>query len=176
MSDNKFGLSSLTIGKLKRWHLIPHLRSFQIMNNIKELKHFAQSDEKILFENLENLINHNYGYLLFQAIEKAKCELSNKDESKILYSDYGIIINENITKSEFETFIIDKVNQISDVVENLLHDANLKSNEINIVFLTGGSSYVPLIKQIFEDKFDKNKIRQSNAFTSVAYGLGLSFQ
>ncbi len=32
---------------------------------------------KKLLDNLENLIESNYGYLLFQAIESSKCELSH---------------------------------------------------------------------------------------------------
>jgi hypothetical chaperone protein len=77
-SDNLFGLSPLVIRKLMQWHLIPQLRLPRTLDNIKELKVRAKFRDKKLLENLENLIHANYGYLLFRAIERTKCELSEE--------------------------------------------------------------------------------------------------
>ncbi|MBA3028014.1 MAG: Hsp70 family protein [Desulfobacteraceae bacterium] len=173
MGNFRFGLSTITLSKLKRWHQIPHLRSLKTMQNIKELKYLASGEDKTRIENLENLIHKNYGYLLFQAIEKAKCELSESMETKIRFNDYGMSINEGLSQKEFEGFIEEKVRQIETKVEEALKDANLGSQDIDVVFLTGGSSYVPLIKSLFEARFGEQKIKQSEAFTSVAYGLGV---
>jgi len=41
------------------------------------------------------------------------------------------------------------------------------------VFLTGGSSFVPAVRRIFEMRFGADKIRTGNEFTSVAHGLAL---
>ena len=42
------------------------------------------------------------------------------------------------------------------------------------VFMTGGSSFVPAIRRIFEDKFSANvPIRVGQEFTSVAEGLAI---
>lgn len=173
MSDYKYGLSTLTMSKLKRWHLIPHLRSASTLREIRELKVLASNSDKYFIQNLENLINQNYGYLLFQSIEKAKCELSDVNETKINFQNYGITINEHITKHEFEDYIEDKVEQIKNTINSILVDSRLKSSDIDYVFLTGGSSYVPIIKKIFEDLFGNEIVKQSDAFTSVANGLGI---
>ena len=42
-----------------------------------------------------------------------------------------------------------------------------------MVFLTGGSSFVPAVRRIFESRFGDAKIRTGNEFTSVARGLAL---
>jgi hypothetical chaperone protein len=42
-----------------------------------------------------------------------------------------------------------------------------------MVFLTGGSSFVPAVRRIFEKRFGAEKIRSGNEFTSVARGLAL---
>jgi hypothetical chaperone protein len=42
-----------------------------------------------------------------------------------------------------------------------------------MVFLTGGSSFVPAVKKIFEARFGEKRIRGGNEFTSVARGLAL---
>ena len=173
MGDYRFGLSTITLAKLKRWHLIPHLKSLQTMKNIREIKYLAPPRDRSAIENLEKLINENYGYLLFQAIEKAKCDLSDHDQTDIRFSDYGIEIIEAIEKKEFEGFIADKVEQIDAKVSDALKDAGIHSEDIDVVFLTGGSSYVPLIRSLFEARFGRDKISQSDAFTSVAFGLGV---
>ncbi len=172
-SDNLFGLSPLVIRKLMQWHLIPQLRLPRTLDNIKELKVRAKFADKKLLENLENLIHANYGYLLFRSIEKTKCELSDQNESIINFKDYGICLDEPLSREEFECFIREKVDSLNACVDSTLATAGLSCADIDVVFLTGGSSYIPLIREIFERRIGKEKIRSADAFTSVAYGLGL---
>ncbi len=61
----------------------------------------------------------------------------------------------------------------TDSIDSTLKDANLSAEDIDKVFLTGGSSYIPLIRNLFEKRVGSNKILSADAFTSVAYGLGL---
>ena len=172
-SDNFFGLSPIVISKLTQWHLIPQLRLPTTLKNIKELKVNAGYEDQALLDNLENLIESNYGYLLFQSIESSKCELSQAPSSRIYFNDYGICIDELLSRSEFEGFIREKVKAINACVDTTLKQAQLTAEDIDVVFLTGGSSYIPLIRQLFEQRMGKDKIRTADAFTSVAYGLGL---
>jgi len=44
---------------------------------------------------------------------------------------------------------------------------------VDRVFLTGGSSFVPAVRRIFETRFGAEKIRGGDEFTSVASGLAL---
>jgi len=44
---------------------------------------------------------------------------------------------------------------------------------VDRVFLTGGSSLVPAVRRIFEARFDPERIRTGDEFTSVASGLAL---
>jgi hypothetical chaperone protein len=44
---------------------------------------------------------------------------------------------------------------------------------VDRVFLTGGSSFVFIIRQIFATRFGEDRIRTGNEFTSVAQGLAL---
>ena len=40
------------------------------------------------------------------------------------------------------------------------------------VFLTGGSSKIPSVRQAFAERFGEGRLREGDAFTSVAAGLG----
>jgi len=173
MSGNWSGLSSFTMGKLRGWHLIPLLRAQKTMRYIQETKYLASGDDKLLLQNLEDLIDYNFGYLLFQSIEKSKCALSSLSESYIAFDDYDIDINDRITKAEFEEYIKAKIEELEDCVHSVLSQAGLAHQDIDIVSLTGGSSFIPMINQLFSENFGIEKINQSDAFTSVAHGLGL---
>lgn len=171
MSENYFEVPARIIGKLKRWHLIPQLRAYKIQESIKQLKYRSNNHDYI--QNLENLIEDNYGYMLFREIEKAKCVLSGKESAEVDLNEY---LNRKvpILKKEFEELIASDVHEIGLCVEESLNNAGLMPGDVDIVFLTGGSSYIPCIKDLFQTKFGHSKVKHSDAFTSVAYGLGLS--
>jgi hypothetical chaperone protein len=48
------------------------------------------------------------------------------------------------------------------------------NSDVDSVFLTGGTSYVPRIRKIFVDRFGSEKVKSSDVFLNVAEGLGLS--
>jgi hypothetical chaperone protein len=62
---------------------------------------------------------------------------------------------------------------IAGCVDSLLNSAAVKPKDIDMVFLTGGSSFVPAVRRIFETRFGAQRIRAGNEFTSVARGLAL---
>jgi hypothetical chaperone protein len=51
--------------------------------------------------------------------------------------------------------------------------AEVLPNQIDSVFVTGGSSFVPVVRRIFAERFGAEKIRTGSEFTSIARGLAL---
>ncbi|MEQ1784145.1 MAG: Hsp70 family protein, partial [Hyphomonadaceae bacterium] len=49
----------------------------------------------------------------------------------------------------------------------------LAEHQIDRVFLTGGSSFVPAVRQQFESRFGAAKIETGDQLVSIAYGLSL---
>jgi hypothetical chaperone protein len=62
---------------------------------------------------------------------------------------------------------------IEKCVDSLLQDSGVRSTDVNMVFLTGGSSFVPMVRRIFERRFGASRIQTGSEFTSVAQGLAL---
>ncbi len=153
-------------------HLLTQLRSKWTLEVIRSIK--VTADDRSLVQNLEDLVIKNLGHAVFQSIEKAKCELSASDTSSIDFSEKSIMINETVTRAEFESFAVDEINRIKLCVDSVLMQAGVSANDIDIALITGGSSFIPAIRKIFADKFGEQKIKPVDAFTSVAYGLGLS--
>ena len=58
-------------------------------------------------------------------------------------------------------------------VDRLLSPTGVAAKDIDHVFLTGGSSFVPAVRHIFVERFGAEKITGGKELTSVATGLSL---
>lgn len=159
---------------LSSWHIIPLLRDRKSRESIRNIKRHVLAEDRYLIENLEKLVDYNYGLELFRAIEKAKIELSTKIESKIIFYEDDIEIEENIKRDEFEKIIAEDVEDIQECIDSVIASSGIRYDGIDVVILTGGSSSIPIINKLFKKMFGEEKIREIDAFTSVANGLGLS--
>ena len=48
---------------------------------------------------------------------------------------------------------------------------SIAATDVDRVFLTGGSSFVPAVRRIFERRFGADRIEAGNEFVSIANGL-----
>jgi hypothetical chaperone protein len=157
---------------LCQWHRIPLLRARKTRELIRVIK--GTTDDRRAIEHLENIITDNYGFFLFQAIEKAKCELSECNRSLIHFQDRDLFINEEIGTAEFEALNADNFQQIADCIDEVAAKSGLLPKQMDTVFLTGGTSRIPRIRALFADRFGQDRLEQRDAFTSVVHGLGSS--
>lgn len=79
----------------------------------------------------------------------------------------------NVTRTDFETWIADDLRAIETTVDSLLASTGVALQDIDRVFLTGGTSFVPAVRRIFERRFTPARLRTGNEFTSVVRGLAL---
>lgn len=157
---------------LCQWHRIPLLRVRKTRELIRVIK--GTTDDRQAIENLENIINDNFGFFLFQAIEKAKCELSDREQSTISFSERNLCINEGMGKGEFESINTENFAKIATCIDEVLACSGLAAAQIDTVFLTGGTSRIPHIQTLFAQRFGQKKLENHDAFTSVVHGLGAS--
>jgi hypothetical chaperone protein len=157
---------------LCQWHQIPLLRARNTREHIRVIKN--TTNDRRAIENLENIIADNYGFFLFQAIEKAKCELSGQDQTVIRFTERDLCVNEEIGKREFEELNAENFRRIAACIDEVVAGSGLSPEQIDTVFLTGGTSKIPHIRTLFSDRFGPEKLEQRDAFTSVAHGLGCS--
>ena len=142
------------------------------MELLRRIRFQALAPEKIAA--LIDLVDHDLGYRLYQSIEKTKCALSVDAMAEFRFSEAAVDIETNLGRSEFESWIAPEVQQIGDCVNRLLANCNVAPKEVDAIFMTGGSSFVPAIRRIFESKFGADTpIRAGQEFTSVAEGLAI---
>jgi hypothetical chaperone protein len=170
--DDWIPLPKSIIRTLCQWHRIPMLRARKTRELIRVIK--QHSDDRQAIQHLENIIEDNYGFFLFQAIEKAKCELTTSDAATICFVEGALSIREPISKNEFETINAENFEKIESCIDTVIAASGLTSAQIDIVSLTGGSSQIPHIQRLFAERFGRDKLENRDAFTSVAHGLGSS--
>jgi hypothetical chaperone protein len=78
-----------------------------------------------------------------------------------------------VERGDFEHWIAEELTQIAACVDALLASSGVQAKDVDMVFLTGGSSFIPAVRRIFETRFGKDRIQTGNEFTSVARGLAL---
>ena len=94
-------------------------------------------------EALIHLIREDRGYDLHRAVQKAKCELSENPAARFLLSDGVIEIQAVVERAAFEEWIAEELAQIEACVDSLIASSGASAADVDMVFLTGGSSFVP---------------------------------
>ena len=158
--------------KLEHWHHLSFLRTGSVMNMLNSTRATALEPEKI--EALIHLIREDLGYDLHRAVQKAKCELSENPAAPFQLSDGVIEIQAAVERTAFEEWIAEELAQIEACIDSLIAASGAGAEDVDMVFLTGGSSFVPAVRRIFETRFGAARIRTGNEFTSVARGLAVN--
>jgi hypothetical chaperone protein len=159
---------------LERWHYLSFLKTRNVSEILKSARARAQEPEKIAA--LINLVDEDLGYQLHQAVQRLKIELSHEESADFKFRDGSMDILARVTRAEFEGWISEDLQAIERCIDALIESSNVKAHEVDRVFLTGGSSFVPAVRRIFEERFTAARVRTGNEFTSVARGLALRAQ
>tara|TARA_Y100001960_G_scaffold123812_1_gene132015 strand:- start:1381 stop:1911 length:531 start_codon:yes stop_codon:yes gene_type:complete len=136
---------------------------------LEKLKQGDGSSKK--FRRLRELIQQNLSYIVFQRIKEFKAELSSVEEAVLDIPEIDIRIN--VTRSQFEDLISDLLNQVNFAVQETLEKANLVPSDIDIVLRTGGSSLIPAVHRMLDERFT-GRVVDHDPFTSVAAGLAIA--
>lgn len=158
--------------KLEHWHHLSFLRTNSVMNLLSSSKATAFEPEKI--QALIHLIKEDLGYELHRAVQRVKVALSTESVAAFQFADGIVEIEAEVKRSDFEEWIAEELGQIETCIDNLIETSGVSRNDVDRVFLTGGSSFVPAVRRIFEIRFGTDRIRSGNEFTSVARGLALA--
>jgi len=157
---------------LERWHYLSFLKTRNVTEMLKAARARAQEPEKVAA--LITLIDEDLGYQLHQAVQRLKVDLSSAETAEFRFRDGTLEIVDRVSRTDFEGWIGDDLAAIEATVDGLLRDTGIAAEKVNRVFLTGGTSFVPAVRAIFDRRFGRDRVRTGNEFTSVAMGLALS--
>jgi hypothetical chaperone protein len=154
-----------------QWHQISWLKTSKTLG---DLRRFAEdSDRGAELELLAELIEMDLGFELYQQVGAVKAALSSQEEARLSFSRDGVTIDGMVTRRDFEGWIAPDLARIEAALEETLARGGLDAEKIDAVFMTGGTSYIPSLRAIFERRFTAQKLHFDNPFQSVAAGLAL---
>lgn len=158
---------------ISRWDQIHFLKTTKYR---EELTYYLRSsDNPLAIRRLIKLVEENLGYFITRAVERAKIELSSRDIAVIDYRKDKLKLHEEISREQFERYISSWISRISEAVETTLGMAGVSPEEIDAVFMTGGSSSVPAVQEVMSNRFPSNAlVGDERKFDSVAEGLALA--
>ena len=154
-----------------RWHRLSLMRTPRMLREIEEVA--AASAHPHRLRTLIRLIEDELGYELYRAVSAVKAELSRDETAVLRFAHAGFAIERRIARHEFEAWIAADLDRLSATVEQALQRARVRADEIDRVFLTGGTSFVPAVRALFERRFGAGKVSGGGEFVSVAEGLAL---
>jgi hypothetical chaperone protein len=154
------------------WEQMNFFNGLRIRKDIEDYYYFSGEDPQ--FKNLITLIENNLGYSVFQSIEKTKITLTNADSAVFSYNNMDINIDEEIPLPDYEQIIAKDVNRIANYLDEFMLQNNIDPQNINSLFLTGGTSMVGSIQKLFKNKFPHVNLNSGDNFKSVAKGLAYS--
>jgi len=157
--------------RLEKWEHLSFLKTKQTMETLRRLQFGAAEPDKI--DALIHLVNDDLGYYLYRAVERTKFELSKQPTSTFQFEDPPVTITRTVQRAEFETWMGPKLAALAACIDRLLARCEVQPGDVDSVFLTGGSSFVPAVRRLFENKFGTARLRGGEELTTVARGLAL---
>jgi molecular chaperone DnaK len=142
------------------------------------------SDIKSLIGNLSDKKRFQFeGQMRLQSLE-AKIQLSSTKSASIIID--GLLEDENddlididvtITREEFEKIITPYIERSIELIGTLLKEVGYDMTMIDSILLVGGTSCIPLVKQMLSEKFGASKIKVSEKpMLAIAEGAGILSQ
>jgi hypothetical chaperone protein len=147
------------------------MRAPKTLRDIAEVARTAEHPDRL--RRLIRLIEDEAGYALYRAVSGAKAALSHADTTTLRFTHDDLVLEAPINRAEFEDWIAPELGRIASAVDAALLDAGLTPGQLDRVFLTGGTSLVPAVRRLFEDRFGADRVVAGGEFVSVAEGLAL---
>ena len=97
-------------------------------------------------------------------LRRRRSALSTQESVEFRFADMDIDIRAGIERAEFESWIAEDLAEIAAAVDRALIEARLGRAQVDRVFLTGGTSFVPAVQRLFLERFGPEKLTSADQF------------
>ena len=169
--DKRLPIPNWPYASLEQWHSLSLLNRPQVLQMFERLSPLAL--DPVGVAAFSHFIRSDLGLRLHESVRALKIALSRQPGATFEFDCGPVRIARDVKREQFEEWIRPELAAIGASVDRLLTATGVSSAEINQVFLTGGSAFVPAVRQLFAERFGAAKIAGGEEFTSVATGLAL---
>jgi hypothetical chaperone protein len=156
---------------LTQWQEIPALSAPETLRLLDEAQRTGSFPSRV--RALESLVVNNYGFALFDAVERAKRGLSDHHHAIVRLQAEDIDLWQLLTRAQFEAIIAAHRREIAARVQDTVRRSGLLPGEIDAIVRTGGSSQIPCFIALLAEQFGAQKLRLENTFSGVTAGLAI---
>lgn len=153
------------------WSRLAFMRNRKTLSALDKLRRVAT--DPVPIERMIAVVDQELGYRLYEAVGQVKRDLSSTEAAQFRFNGAGLSIEAEVTRTAFEGWISPDLERIGRTLDRAMSSAGVGPADIDRVFLTGGSSLIPRIRQLFAERFGAGRIATGGELTSIAHGLAL---
>lgn len=153
------------------WSRLALMRNRRTLEELARLKKSATDPAAI--GRMIAVVEKELSYALYEAVGRLKRGLSGESHAAFRFEAEGLSIDADVSRADFESWIAPDLARIAETVDAALAQSGLRADQIDHVFLTGGSSLIPAVRRLFEARFGEDRIESGQELTSIAHGLAL---
>ncbi|UJX41130.1 Hsp70 family protein [Desulfovibrio sp. JY] len=155
--------------ELATWHKIVFLYNNRALQGVKNVHYHAQRQD--LVDRLVRIIQKQEGHRLAGDVEAAKIALSERDAASVSLNYVEKGLRASVSRKKFESDIEKEKDGIVFQIKECLKRAGVAASKIQTLFMTGGSTAIPLIAQACRNAVPAGRLVPGNRFGSVGMGL-----
>lgn len=116
---------------------------------------------------------------VYEAAEKAKCELSSTTSTEIslpyitIKDGKPIHLTETLTRVKFEQLAMPIIDKVIDCGKEAIKESKISTKDLDGILLVGGSCRIPLVQERLEKEFGVKLIKNVNLDEAVALGAAV---
>jgi hypothetical chaperone protein len=153
---------------LATWHKIPFLYTPQNLSYLRSIAHSVDHPE--LVKRLINVLSHRKGHQIAGEVEKAKIALSDATETH-LHLRSEPVVDLPVSRGDLERAVHGDTSRILIAVDACAKAAGIALAQVQSVFLTGGSTGIPIVRERILAHVPNAKPVTGDMFGSVGLGL-----
>lgn len=169
--DGKRNLPASYFIDLATWQRINLVYTAKAMTDLKQIRFEAERAD--LVGRFIHIVEHRYGHALAGLVERAKIALTDQSAAEVKVSLPGARFAAEITRAGLEATIGADIDRVTKTVRQTIADAGVDTSAITAVFLTGGSTAIPLAKRQILSLVPQASVIEGDMFGSVGLGLAL---
>ncbi len=159
---------------LATWSSINRLYDSRVIADIRQVRHEARETD--LLDRLLKVIDEQRGHTLALEVEGAKVSLSDKRQADIPLEWVAPGLNASIDRSDLVNHTKQLAERIGARIKVCLTQAQLSADDIDAVFLTGGSVKLAHVRKAITKAIPSARIVEGDTFGAVGKGLTLEAQ
>jgi hypothetical chaperone protein len=172
--DHNRNLPAAYFIDLATWQRINLVYTARAMSDLRQIRYEAERAD--LVDRFIHVVEHRYGHAMAGLVERAKIALTDQPSAEVKVSLPGAHFSSEITRAGLEETISGDIERVAATVRQTIADAGIAASAITAVFLTGGSTAIPLARQQILSLVPQACVIEGDMFGSVGLGLALDAQ